>query len=52
MPSLRHLGFAPRIERCLAGLCADAGPDTVRGLAALLDRVVEWNDKVDLTAPR
>lgn len=52
MPSLRHLGFAPRIERCLAGLCADAGPDTVRGLAALLDRVVEWNDKVDLTAAR
>lgn len=52
MPSHRDRGFAPRIERCLAGLRADADPDTVQALAAFLDRVVEWNGKVDLTAAR
>ncbi len=36
----------------MRSLNAEADHETVRTLAALLDRVVEWNDKVDLTAAR
>lgn len=45
-------GWCPRIERCLGLLAAEADAKTVSTLAELLDRVVEWNDKVDLTAAR
>lgn len=45
-------GWDPKIERCLAGLGQERAPASVRALAELLDRVVEWNDKVDLTAAR
>ena len=52
MPTRPGGGLAPRIERCMRSLNAEADHETVRTLAALLDRVVEWNDKVDLTAAR
>ncbi|MCC6897517.1 MAG: 16S rRNA (guanine(527)-N(7))-methyltransferase RsmG [Polyangiaceae bacterium] len=52
MPTRLGAGLAPRIEQCLRGVGADPDPDTIRTLAAFLDRVVEWNAKVDLTAAR
>lgn len=52
MPTRLAGGLAPRIERCLRSLNAEADPTAVQALADLLDRVVEWNDKVDLTAAR
>lgn len=45
-------GWAPRIERVLGALGAEAGPDRVAALAAYLDAVATWNARVDLTAAR
>lgn len=42
----------PRIERCLEAFETKTAIDTVERLARLLDRVVEWNEKLDLTAAR
>jgi len=45
-------GWLPRIERCLGALGSPTELPTLRLLAEVLDRVVEWNQKVDLTAAR
>lgn len=51
---LEQLGAAwtPRIVRCLAGLEIQAGEPTLSVLCRMLDKVVEWNRKLDLTAAR
>ncbi|MCL4756167.1 MAG: class I SAM-dependent methyltransferase [Myxococcales bacterium] len=45
-------GWHPRLERCLGTVGYQCDPSALPALAELLDRVVEWNDKVDLTAAR
>jgi 16S rRNA (guanine527-N7)-methyltransferase len=52
--ALGRLGaeWTPRIQRCLGTLGWECDAHALQALGQLLDRVVEWNDKVDLTAAR
>lgn len=45
-------GWRPRIERAVAGLGASIDARALAALEQLLDLVVEWNARVDLTAAR
>jgi 16S rRNA (guanine527-N7)-methyltransferase len=45
-------GWSPGIERCLEALGSPRHAHVVETTARLLDKVVEWNAKVDLTAAR
>ncbi len=45
-------GWRPRIERAVAGLGASLDARALAPLEQLLDLVVEWNARVDLTAAR
>ncbi len=45
-------GWRPRIERAVAGLGSSVDESAIAKLERLLDLVVEWNARVDLTAAR
>lgn len=45
-------GWRPRIERAVAALGSSVDPRAIVALEQLLDLVVEWNARVDLTAAR